>query len=33
MTARATRRAVEVGVRKAAGATRRDLIAQFMARR
>jgi putative ABC transport system permease protein len=30
MTARATRRAVEVGVRKAAGATRRDLIAQFM---
>jgi putative ABC transport system permease protein len=30
MTARATRRAVEVGVRKAAGATRRDLIVQFM---
>jgi len=30
MTARATRRAVEVGVRKAAGATRGDLIVQFM---
>lgn len=30
ITARATRRAVEVGVRKAAGATRRDLIVQFM---
>jgi putative ABC transport system permease protein len=30
MTARATRRAVEVGVRKAAGANRDDLIAQFM---
>jgi putative ABC transport system permease protein len=30
MTARATRRAVEVGVRKATGATRRDLIVQFM---
>jgi putative ABC transport system permease protein len=30
MTARATRRAVEVGVRKAAGARRGDLIAQFM---
>jgi putative ABC transport system permease protein len=30
MTARATRRAVEVGVRKASGATRRDLIVQFM---
>ena len=30
MTARATRRAVEVGVRKAVGASRRDLIAQFM---
>ncbi len=30
MTARASRRAVEVGVRKVAGATRRDLIIQFM---
>jgi putative ABC transport system permease protein len=30
MTARASRRAVEVGVRKAAGATRNDLIVQFM---
>ncbi|HEV2676835.1 MAG TPA: FtsX-like permease family protein [Aliidongia sp.] len=30
VTARATRRAVEVGVRKAAGATQRQLIAQFM---
>ena len=30
MTARATRRAVEVGIRKAVGARRRDLIAQFM---
>ena len=31
MTARATRRALEVGVRKAVGATRRQLILQFMA--
>jgi putative ABC transport system permease protein len=31
MTARATRRALEVGVRKAVGATRRQLIIQFMA--
>ncbi|HEY4029464.1 MAG TPA: ABC transporter permease [Caulobacteraceae bacterium] len=30
MTARASRRAVEVGVRKAAGATRGDLVLQFM---
>lgn len=30
MTARATRRAVEVGVRKTAGATRRDLVLQFI---
>jgi len=30
VTARATRRAVEVGVRKAAGATRRQLMAQFL---
>jgi putative ABC transport system permease protein len=30
MTARAARRAVEVGVRKSAGASRRDLIIQFM---
>lgn len=30
MTARATRRAVEVGVRKAVGATRRQIMIQFM---
>jgi putative ABC transport system permease protein len=30
MTARATRRAVEVGLRKAVGARRRDLVVQFM---
>jgi putative ABC transport system permease protein len=30
MTARATRRAVEVGVRKSVGASRRDLVLQFM---
>jgi putative ABC transport system permease protein len=30
MTARAARRAVEVGVRKAVGATRRQIISQFM---
>jgi putative ABC transport system permease protein len=30
MTARATRRGVEVGVRKASGATRRDLMTQFI---
>jgi putative ABC transport system permease protein len=31
MTARAARRAVEVGVRKAAGATRRQIMVQFLA--
>ena len=30
MTARAARRALETGVRKAAGATRRDLVVQFL---
>ena len=30
MTARATRRTIEVGIRKAVGARRRDLVAQFM---
>ncbi|HEY5409186.1 MAG TPA: ABC transporter permease [Caulobacteraceae bacterium] len=30
MTARATRRSVEVGIRKAVGARRRDLVIQFM---
>ena len=31
MTARAAQRAIEVGVRKSAGARRTDLIAQFLA--